>query len=222
MIILCLLCYTCLLLLFRRGFGRSKAFAVSACLLGAWLLLLGVLGERGFFQDFSKLPPRPGLALLLPLPWVWWFAASTTGKAFLEKVPPQWIIFLQSFRIGVEILLWIKVSQGLLPVQMSFEGRNFDILSGLLALPVGYYCFVRRRWPSWVVLVYNIIGLLLLLNIIVIAVLSMPTPLRVFHNEPANTLVGHFPFVFLPGFLVPLAYTLHIFSIRQWMFEFCK
>ena len=119
-------------------------------------------------------------------------------------------------------MLWVKVSQGLLPVQMSFEGRNFDILSGLAALPVGYFCFVRKTWPSWAVLVYNIAGLLLLLNVTVIAVLSMPTPLRAFHNEPANTLVGQFPFIYLPGFLVPLAYTLHIFSIRQWMFEFRK
>jgi hypothetical protein len=36
-------------------------------------------------------------------------------------------------------------------------------------------------------------------------------------NEPANTLVAQFPFILLPGVLVPLAYTLHIFSLRQLM-----
>lgn len=222
MIILVSLCYISLLLILKKGLGSPKLFLAIALFLGAWLLLLGILGLKGFFSDFSTLPPRPGLAMLLPLPVVLWFVYSKRGVTFLQTVPPQWIIFLQSFRIAVEIMLWMKVTQGLLPVQMSFEGRNFDILSGLLALPVGYFCFVRKRWPSWVVLVYNLGGLLLLLNIVVIAVLSMPTPLRVFHNEPANTLVGQFPFVFLPGFLVPLAYTLHIFSIRQWMFEFRK
>jgi hypothetical protein len=34
-------------------------------------------------------------------------------------------------------------------------------------------------------------------------------------NEPANTLVGQFPFILLPGILVPIAYGLHIFSLRQ-------
>jgi len=58
----------------------------------------------------------------------------------------------------------------------------------------------------------------LLVNVLVIAVLSMPTPLRVFHNEPANTLLAYFPYIYLPGVLVPLAYTLHIFSLRQWVF----
>jgi len=67
-----------------------------------------------------------------------------------------------------------------------------------------------------VALLYNIGGLLLLVNVLVIAVLSMPTPLRVFHNEPANTLLAYFPYIYLPGVLVPLAYTLHIFSLRQW------
>jgi hypothetical protein len=34
-------------------------------------------------------------------------------------------------------------------------------------------------------------------------------------NEPANTLVAKFPFILLPGVLVPLAYGLHILSLRQ-------
>jgi len=62
---------------------------------------------------------------------------------------------------------------------------------------------------------FNIVGILLLLNILVIAVLSMPTSIRFFMNEPSNTLVGQFPFILLPGVLVPIAYTMHIFSLRQ-------
>jgi pimeloyl-ACP methyl ester carboxylesterase len=44
----------------------------------------------------------------------------------------------------------------------------------------------------------------------------MPSPLRVFHNQPDSSLLTRFPFIFVPGLLVPLAYTLHIFSLRQW------
>jgi hypothetical protein len=46
-------------------------------------------------------------------------------------------------------------------------------------------------------------------------VLSMPTSLRYFMNEPSNTIVAQFPFILLPGVLVPIAYTMHIFSLRQ-------
>lgn len=182
---------------------------------GIWVLLLGVLALRGFFTEWLKIPPRIGLAVALPLPVVLWIAFSRKGSELLRLLPAHWVIYLQSFRIVVEIALWLAVRDGALPVQLSFEGRNFDIFTGLLAVPVGYYCYVKKSAPSWVALLYNIGGLLLLVNVLVIAVLSMPTPLRVFHNEPANTLLAYFPYIYLPGVLVPLAYTLHIFSLRQ-------
>jgi hypothetical protein len=184
-------------------------------LLIGWILLLGMLSVRGFFANFSGLPPRIGLAVLLPLPVVLLFSFSKGGREILRQIPPQWLIYWQSFRIVVELILWISVLRGLLPVQMSFEGRNFDVLSGLFALPIGYYCFVRKSWPVWLVTMYNVAGLLLLLNIVLISVFSLPTPIRIFHSEPSSALLGTFPFIYLPGLLVPLAYTLHIWSLRQ-------
>jgi hypothetical protein len=193
-----------------------SVFSVIAVLLFAWLVLLGILATRGFFSDFSRLPPRLIIPLLTPLPVVLLFMRSKTGKQFLQSIRPQRVIYLQSFRILVEITLWLGVRNGSLPVQMSFEGRNFDILAGLLAFPVGYYCFVKKSWPPVVALLYNIGGLMLLLNIVTITALSLPTPLRVFHNQPDSSLVTTFPFIYLPGLLVPLAYALHIISIQQW------
>ena len=194
----------------------SKSFfRRTAVLLIVWIVLLGILSANGFFSSFSKFPPRLGFALLLPLPLVMIFSRSQAGKQLLQQIKPQWLIYLQSFRILVEIALWLLVRNGSLPVQMSFEGRNFDILSGLLALPVGYYCFVRKSWPPVAAVIYNIVGLVLLVNIVVIANLSMPTPLRMFHNSPDSSLITTFPFIYLPGLLVPLAYTLHILSLRQ-------
>lgn len=193
-------------------------FRRTAFLLIAWLLLLGILSIRGFFTNFSQLPPRLSFALLVPLPLVLMFTRSRAGKQLLHYIKPQWLIYLQSFRILVEIALWLLVRNGALPVQMSFEGRNFDILAGLLAIPVGYYCFVKKTWPPVAALLYNIGGLVLLLNIVTISTLSMPTPLRVFHNQPDSSLLTKFPFIYLPGLLVPLAYTLHILSLRQWKY----
>jgi hypothetical protein len=191
-------------------------FQITVVLLIAWLILLGILSVRGFFADFSGLPPRLIFALLPPLPAVLLFIRSRAGKQFLQHIQPQWLIYLQAFRILVEIAIWWLVRNGSLPVQMSFEGRNFDIITGVLALPVGYYCYVKKTWPPVIVLLYNIAGLVLLLNVVSIASLSMPTPLRVFHYQPDSSLLTRFPFIYLPGFLVPLAYTLHIFSLWQW------
>jgi uncharacterized membrane protein len=102
---------------------------------------------------------------------------------------------------------------------MSWEGYNFDVLSGLLALPAAW---LIQRYPEQrrtIALVYNVTGLVLLINILVISVLSMPLPIRYFHNEPANTIVAAFPFFYLPSVLVVLAATLHIWSLRQLALE---
>jgi uncharacterized membrane protein len=122
---------------------------------------------------------------------------------------------MQSFRIIVELLLLFAFMAGKLPVQMTFEGRNFDVLTGILALPVGYILARKKTNAPKLAIAFNIVGIILLLNILVIAVLSMPTSIRYFMNEPSNTLVGQFPFILLPGVLVPIAYTMHIFSLRQ-------
>ena len=129
--------------MFRSFFRRT------AVLLFAWVILLGILSIRGFFADFSRLPPRLAFALLPPLFLVLLFTRSQAGKKLLLVIQPQWLIYLQSFRILVEIALWSLVRNGSLPAQMSFEGRNFDILTGLLAFPVGYYCFVKKTWPAF-------------------------------------------------------------------------
>ncbi|HKC34999.1 MAG TPA: hypothetical protein VKB95_03020, partial [Chitinophagaceae bacterium] len=89
------------------------------------------------------------------------------------------------------------------------------VVTGVLALPVGYLLAGKKSYASKLIIAFNIIGILLLLNILMIAVLSMPTSIRYFMNEPSNTLVAQFPFILLPGVLVPIAYTMHIFSLRQ-------
>jgi len=46
-------------------------------------------------------------------------------------------------------------------------------------------------------------------------VLSTPMPFRLFMNEPANTFVTHFPYVWLPGIHVWTALFLHVLLLRQ-------
>ena len=222
-ILLTIVCLTFIIIglraaLKKTGWEKSqsrKIFTGTILLLTVWTALLLVLSYKGFFNQFETLPPRPALVLLIPLPIMLIVAFSKKGTQLLRSVPPQWVVWMQSFRIAVELLLLLAFLKNWLPVQMTFEGMNFDILSGLFALPVGYLLSKRKSYATQVAVAYNVIGILLLLNILVIAILSMPTPFRYFLNEPANTLVAQFPFILLPGILVPIAYTMHIFSLRQ-------
>ena len=195
--------------------NQSKVFFGTIFILVIWVSLLTILSTNGFFTEFNKFPPRPALAILIPLPIIFLIAFSKTGTQLLQLIPSHWLVFMQSFRIIVELLLLFAFMAGKLPVQMTFEGRNFDVLTGLFALPVGYLLARKKSYASKLAIAFNIIGIILLLNILVIAVLSMPTSIRYFMNEPSNTIVAQFPFILLPGVLVPIAYAMHIFSLRQ-------
>jgi hypothetical protein len=194
---------------------RSGAFNATLAGIILWLTILGILSFTGFFSNFSALPPRLLLVLLIGFFIALLITFSKGFTRLLKTVPPHWLVYFQSFRIAVELLLWLAFSKGLIPGQMTFEGYNFDVVTGILALPVGWLLSKRKPYARTLGIIFNIIGLLLLLNIITIAVLSMPTPFRQFMNEPANTIVATFPFIYLPGVLVVLAFSFHVFSLRQ-------
>jgi hypothetical protein len=181
----------------------------------AWVALLGFLSLNGVFTNFRSLPPRILPALLLPLVAGLVLLRSAGARDLLAHTPPHWPIYAQSFRVVMELILWLLYLQHRVPAIMTFEGRNVDILVGLTAIPVGYLCFVRKSWSARVALWWNVAGILILLNVVVHAQLSTPSPLRVFVTDPPVTFIAYWPYILLPGFLVPLAWLLHAASLIQ-------
>lgn len=195
--------------------ARKKGFLwmmITAALL--WAAFIAGWSLTGTMSDFSLFPLNLLPVILIPLIAVVILMNSRVLAGILNHIPADNLIRLQSFRVFVEILLWLLFTQNLLPVQMTFDGTNLDILAGLTAPAIAFLAF-RGAISRKALLIWNFLCLGLLLNIVITAVLSTPSPWRVFMNEPANYIVTIFPVSLLPGFLVPLAYYLHLFSIKQ-------
>ena len=207
----------------RTDFAEKKQQNISRQFLigiGAWLLLISILALVGFFKEFSQFPPRLILTLVPPLVFILWLTIfSKNLAAILRVIPPAHLLYIQSFRIFVELLIWLLFIQTLLPIQMTFEGYNYDILTGLTAPIFAYYCFVKKKWSRQVAILWNIAGLILVFTIVTIAMLSFPTPFQYFMNEPSNRIVATFPFVYLPAVLVTIAYSMHFFSLKQLLLQ---
>ena len=183
--------------------------------LAIWLGMLAVLAGQGYFLNFEKMPPRLAIAGLLPLA-VGLLMLPTHGmRHFLAVTPPERLVYLQSFRILMEIILWALFVQGRAPQLVTFEGRNIDILIGLTAIPVGWMVMERRAWPAWVGSAWNVAGILILANVVIHAQLALPTRFRAFVTEPSTAFLATFPYIWLPGFLVPFAFWLHAGSLVQ-------
>jgi len=183
-----------------------------------WFVFIYIWSRSGIFRNFELFPFNAAPVIIIPLITILVFTFSKSVKEILIHIPQEKIIKLQVFRFYVEVLLWALFASALLPIQMTFEGINFDVITGvtavLLTTRVAGFLLIDKL-PKIVITLWNLIGLGLLINIVVIAILSMPTPFRYFMNERANTIVTEFPISFLPAFLVPLAYMLHILSLRK-------
>jgi hypothetical protein len=180
-----------------------------------WLLLQGILALCGFYIGVQPGIPRFLFLILPPVAVIVLFFAIQKTRLNAGRLNLQWLTLLYILRIPVEmVLFWLHV-QKLLPRIMTFEGRNPDILVGLTAPIIYYFGFVKNRLPVKAVLIWNLISLGLLLNIVVIAILSMPLPIQQFGFDQPDIALFYFPFVWLPGFMVPLVMFAHLVSIRQ-------
>ena len=127
---------------------------------------------------------------------------------------PLWIILgMQSFRIVVELFLHQLWIEGLIPRMLTFAGANVDIYIGASA-PLIAWLSTRGRLGMRLALLWNVLGLLALANVVTRAVLTAPGPVNLIHAEGPNLMFGTFPFMFIPGFFVPLAVVLHVLAIR--------
>jgi len=198
----------------RSGIDGSRArrqTTLAAILAAAWIAATGIAAARGVLRMWG--PPTMGPVLVGMLVIAIGVALSPLGRRIVANVSIAALVGYQGFRVLVELLLHRAYVEGLMPVQMSWSGRNFDVVSGVTALLLGAWLATGRR-SRGLVLAWNVLGVLLLANIIAVALLSAPTPFRVFMNEPANTFITHVPWIWLPAVMVLAAVMGHALVFR--------
>jgi hypothetical protein len=194
----------------RRAGGRWKVAGAGVAL---WLALTASAAASGALR-FTGTPPTMGLLMVSVLALALGIGLSGVGKRLAAGLPLAALVGVHGFRLPLELLMHRALREGVMPEQMSYSGRNFDIVTGITAIGVAGL-LAADRMPVWGVRAWNWMGMALLLNVIVIANLSTPTPFRVFMNEPANVWIARAPFVWLPAVMVLTALLGHIVILRR-------
>jgi len=193
--------------------GNAK---IILSILSFWLVIQAVLSLNDFYSsDTTGIPPRFAFAIIPPFVTILILFLTKSGLAFIDNLPLVNITYLNIVRIPVEIVLYWLFLHKAVPKLMTFEGRNFDIISGITAPFIAYFGFTKEKLSNKIILYWNLITLLLLLNVLTIGVLSGPFIFQAFSFLQPNIAVLHFPFVWLPAFIVPLIFFGHLVSIRQ-------
>jgi hypothetical protein len=143
-------------------------------------------------------------------------ALSPLGRGFAEHVPIAALVGFQSFRLPLELVLHRWYEEGVVPVQLTYAGDNLDIVTGVLALATGLLLW-RQRAGRASVLAFSVIGLVLLVNVMSVALRSLPGPLRTYTNEPPLLLPDAVPYTWILPVCVAGALFGHIVALRWWM-----
>ncbi|RZJ49011.1 MAG: hypothetical protein EOO44_19085 [Flavobacterium sp.] len=182
-----------------------------------WLAIQAVLTLKNVYNsDTNSFPPQILLFGILPtLFTIIVLFSMKKGRQFIDNLSLTKITYLNIVRIPVEIVLfWLFLNKAI-PELMTFEGRNFDIIAGVTAPIVAYFGLVNGQIHRKTVLVWNFICLGLLINIVLNAFFSTPSPVQKFAFEQPNIAILNFPFSWLPTFIVPIVLFGHLVSIKQ-------
>jgi hypothetical protein len=179
----------------------------------AWLGLTLWVAASGVLRHFERRPPPMMLLFLAIMGIACWLSFSWVGDLVVRHASWAALVGLQAFRLPLELLMHRAYSEGVMPVQMSYSGRNFDVITGATALILAV-ALMMRPVPLGVIAAWNVLGIALLANIVTIAIASLPT-FQLFGPERLNTWVAEPPFVWLPAVLVLTALAGHLVMFRK-------
>jgi hypothetical protein len=196
--------------------GRNAAL-FAAVIVGALMIAEYAVASAGLLHEWTRRPPPLIIAASIPILIALVTAFSRAGEQIARAAPFAAIIGLQAFRFPLELVMHHAATTGLMPVEMSYSGRNIDIITGILAIPLALAA-VRAQAPRATIIAWNVIGTLTLINIVAVAIAATPV-FAAFGPDHLNTWVADVPYVFLPTVLVPAAVFGHALTWRKLALE---
>lgn len=189
----------------KKGHGWNVAMTV-------WLGLTWFVASRGLLS-FDAMPPKFPIVVTIGLIIATMAARSRDGLALALETPLWFLIGFQAMRIPIELFLHRAYTEGIIGAQMTYAGMNFDIVTGVTGLLLGIWSLLSSP-PRWLLWAWNIMGMVLLVTIVTIAILSTPL-VNAFPDAPPNVFVTREPFIWLPAFLVAMAWFGHLLVWRR-------
>jgi hypothetical protein len=196
----------------RTGQAGAKAAVRAAGFTLIWMSAAAALADRGVFRNWDATPPPFALLVVALVALGVAIAFSPLGWRLATGLPLWALVGVQAFRLPLEIAMHALVSRGIMPEQMSYSGRNFDVVTGATAIVVAGLVAAGAAGRR-LVLAWNILGLVLLVNIVTVAILSTPR-FAAFGPDRLNVFVTYTPFVWLPTVLVLAALAGHLIIFR--------
>jgi len=197
---------------------KGKTALIVGLLITIWLTFTALLAYNDFYLNFDAKPPRLVLGIVPPLLIILALFYNSKSRAYLKNIPITTLTYMHIVRVPVEMVLWWLFLGGLVPKLMTFEGINYDILSGVTAPFIAIFAVGFKHKKRLLAIIWNIVALGLLFNIVGHAILSAPFPFQQLAFDMPNIGVLYFPYIWLPAFIVPAVLFSHLVALLK-LFE---
>ncbi len=191
---------------------KSNSFFIYPVLALVWVGLQYSLSSNNVYNsNLNALPPTIFLFGLFPITALTIFVFSLKGfRETVDSISLDSLILFNTIRIPVEIVLHQLYLDKQIPQLMTYEGLNFDIISGVFALILFALRRVGKADYSKALYLWLVVASGLLFNIVIRGILSVPTPFQKFGFEQPNIALIAEPYALLPTFIVPIVIFTHI------------
>jgi hypothetical protein len=197
--------------------GRGGVALVTAHILWfAIVVTLAGVGVLSWGLEFGA--PVVALSIAVPIIVIVVLATQVpASRRALSAIPVPALIAVHGIRI-LGFLFLLLFATGRLSAPFAPSAGWGDVLAGSTAVPVAWALASRVRGARGLVLVWNSVGLLDLVDAAFLGMTSAPgSPLQMFFDPPGSAAMATLPWALIPVFLVPQLIVSHLPCIDAWV-----
>ena len=194
-----------------------KAALITAAVLFVWFNLVFWLGKTGFFATNPLFAPNIGLSFLILFELLRRVLMSKRLEKITKRLSVTGLILIQTYRVvGVSFLF--LYARGVLPAVFAFPSGIGDIIIGLSAPLVAALYYFKKPFSRQLAVAWNVLGIIDLAVAVTVGILAFPRPTQLLPILPtaiSTEPLSLYPLVMITLFAVPLAWILHLISLRN-------
>jgi hypothetical protein len=195
--------------------GSEKRFALVLLAMVSLMAFTAAVALFGIFARVDAAPPLFQVFTATVITLVFALGMSRFGEVATNSSFGK-LVILQAFRFPLELVMYTAAVNAIMPMEFSFAGYNFDIVTGAGAILLGIALLRNKPVPRWALVAWNAWGIACLVVIVALAIATSPK-VAAFGTDLSkiNTWVLFFPYAWLPTVLVSVAVLGHTLMSRK-------
>jgi hypothetical protein len=201
----------------NAGITPSRSRNIQLGVFGFYVLYLAyvsILALKGVFY-INLVPPKIMVLAAVPLTIILFAFIGNTPlfKKILRSITLESLISIHVFRL-LGVFFMILYFYKLLPSNLALSAEMGDVITAIFAWPVARWVQQRRSWSIKAVYVWNIFGMLDIVNVLVIVGMMIQKSITNGADAGLKELTI-FPFAWFPAFAPGTILFLHMAVFRK-------